>query len=220
MHFFRPRCLFALLVATLALSACAKEKANDVVEAAELPVPADQATEKERAQIASTVKEIESIAGELARPQKFQGLPILVTTEDMLEAKRAGACYFERGKGKFILVNRAVFEEEERLSAGGLQTTLFRVLLHEIGHCYLGRHHLETKISGQGRKLRYSREGRPARFQNEYFFSDYNVSSMESQSLLMPLALKRYYVAELLGLYRAATLDQLAELSGGETGEH
>lgn len=215
MPLFRAHSLALLLIACAGLCACAKDKKRDVV-AGSLPVPADEATAQERAQIASTVKEIETLAGELARPQAFRSLPVVVTTESMAETKRAGACFMENGRGKFILVNREVFREEARMAAGRFQTTLFRVLLHEIGHCYLGRDHLETRISGQGRKLRFHRREPGKKAFDDLFSSDYNVSSMESQSLVMPLALKKYYVAELLGLFRAASLNDIAEYTGGE----
>lgn len=206
--------LLALALACGLAAGCAKERPKDQVNAASVPVPADQATAEERKQIEDTIAEIETLAGELARPQAFRRLPVLVTTEDMQDTKRAGACFLENGKGKFILVNRVVLRQEEWLSKVGLQSTLFRVLLHEIGHCYFARDHLEDRVTRvKGRRLRFAPNERRLRPELE----DFLVSSMESQSLLMPLALKKYYVAELLGLYRARSLAELAEYTGAET---
>lgn len=214
MPFFRPSLALALALACGVAAGCAKEKARDQVNAPAVPVPADEATPEERKQIERTLSEIETLAGELARPQAFRRLPVLVTTEDMQETKRAGACYMEGGKGKFILVNRMVLRQEEWLSQVGLQTTLFRVLLHEIGHCYLARDHLDDRVARvQGKKLRFAPNQRKHRHELE----DFLVSSMESQSLLMPLPLKKYYVAELLGLFRARSLAELAEYTGAES---
>jgi hypothetical protein len=202
------------LATALALSllclACAKEREGDFVSAASVTVPADEATPEERERINATLDEIEALAGQLARPQSFRSLPVIVTTESMAESHRAGACYFENGRGKFILVNRVVLRQEERLRTVGLESTLFRVLLHEIGHCYFGREHLEEKISQKGRRLRFA----PDRQERRPVFEEFNVSSMESKTLLIPLALKKYYVAEILGLFRARSLEDLAAYTG------
>lgn len=202
----------SLLAIALLCFACAKEKEGDFVNATSVTIPADESTPEERERINATLDEIEALAGQLARPQSFRSLPVIVTTESMADSHRAGACYFENGRGKFILVNRVVLRQEERLRTIGLESTLFRVLLHEIGHCYLGREHLEEKISQKGRRLRFA----PDRHDRRPVFEEFNVSSMESKTLLMPLALKKYYVAEILGLYRARSLDELAAYAGAE----
>ncbi len=208
----KNRISFAFLLLPF-LYACGSDNKGDVRQhPSSLAIPADEATAEERKQIDSTLLEIETLAGELGRPQSFRSLPIVVSTESMAKTERAGACYLENGRGRYILVNRVVLREEERLVGIGLQSTLFRVLLHEIGHCYFGRDHLEDKLSERGRRLRFPAD----RFRRRPEFSELNVSSMESRTLLLPIALKKYYVAEILGLFRARSLAELAQYTGAD----
>lgn len=189
------------LAVLLLLQSCAKS--DDVVESPPA-MPADEATADERLRIQHTLDEIEGLAAALGRPQQFRSLPILVTTEDQNAAKRAGACFTVNGRGRYIIVNRNVLRQEEVLSAAGVENTLFRVVLHEIGHCYLGRDHMGDQIFQAGRRISWRRKG------GEVGFPSLNVSSMEPHTLTMPNVLKKYYVAELLGLERATVLGDLA----------
>jgi len=194
----------SLALLGIALFSCG---GNDATKIGQIAMPADEATDEERAQISQTVKEIEMISGSLGRPQSFDSVPILVTSESTLAANRHGACVRENGAGKFILVNREVLNQEKRLVQEGSMTTLFRVILHEIGHCYFAREHFDEKIEARDKQIMWNRKQKD---RQPVYFSSLNVSSMEATSLQLPVALKSYYVAEILGLVRAANLSDLA----------
>lgn len=207
MLYFRPRTGLLLSIALcVALLACSS-KGRDKVQQSSL-IPDDESTDTERETIVRTLGEIEALAAELGQPQSFRSIPVVVTSEDMMKARRAGACVRQNGKPKLIVVNRRVLELETTLKDLGVETALFRVLLHEIGHCYLGREHTGEQIHLPRRKVVWHRD--TGVFPETVTYPALNVSSMEANSITMPVVLKKYYVAELLGIARAKELSDFS----------
>jgi hypothetical protein len=193
---------------SLALFACSKGADDVHSHHGNIAPSVDVSTPEERRIIDQNLSEIENLAAELGKPQRFRSIPIKVTEESMLEANRAGYCVIVNGSGSEINVNRRVLDEEKKMAAEGVEVTLFRVLLHEIGHCYLGRGHFNAKIEYRGRHFQWNRKDEGKR---PVHFPFLNVSSMEERTLIMPVALKRYYVAEILGLARATSVFDLRD---------
>ena len=194
--------LACLAFSSLSAFSCAKLKGDETVKVSQLVVPPDEATPEERAMLDKTLTEIEKLTGEVGRAQSFRALPVLVTTESPKETLRYAACYSEEGRGRFITVNRFVLEKEKYFAAGSEESTLFQVLLHEIGHCYFGRTHDDTQISLH--KLRaVLKEGNVER---GLALRSLNSSAMHSKNLMVISHLKRYYVAEIIGLVPAPDL--------------
>jgi hypothetical protein len=186
-------------------------------QAYNIVMPNDESTAYERKVIKRTTKKIESIARTLGRDLKFNSIPVLVTTEDPTVTKRWGYCQWdENEKGVFIVLNREVFRkdlEDSRLHF------VFGVLLHEIGHCYFGRKHDTAVIKRDGYKI--SIETFDSEGGTTITIDEFPVSIMYSKSSLVgspltgvPTSLENYFVAELLGLQRVSSVEDLEELPG------
>jgi hypothetical protein len=180
-------------------------------------MPNDESTAYERRVIKRTTKKIEAIAYNLGKEETFESIPVLVTTEDPSVTKRWGYCQWdENGKGVFIVLNREVFQkdlENDRLHF------VFGVLLHEIGHCYFGRKHDTAVIKKPGYKI--SIETFDADGGTTITIDEFPVSIMYSKSSLVgspltgvPTSLEHYFVAEILGLQRVSSVEDLEQLPG------
>lgn len=197
---------YALLLC-LALAGCAKaDTAGTATQAQHIPVPTDEADEGERAQIDATLSRIEELTRTLGKPHTFRSVPVVVTTSNQYTDHPA-ACVALGGEPQFILVKPGVFTEEAQIAPGNIESSLFRVLLHEIGHCYFHREHEEAQIEEAGRmiELTVNQQGVSGRIQFPYL----DATVMVPENLTVPIALEKYYVAEILGLARAKTLDDL-----------
>jgi hypothetical protein len=192
-----------LLCGLLGLASCAKDEA-----ARRLPLPADEATSEERAAIDATLTRIEGLTVELGHPHAFRDLPVILTTDDRTYTDHPAGCVSVDGAPQFILVKRTVLLNEARIAEGGAESTLFRVLLHEIGHCYFHRSHEEAHISQDGEMIELTVGEDGAGSHLDYAVLDATV--MVPETLTLPVALEKYYVAELLGLARAKSLEDLA----------
>lgn len=186
-------------------------------QAYNIVVPNDESTAYERKIIKRTTKRIESIAHSLGKDETFNSIPVLVTTEDPSVTKRWGYCQWdENSNGVFIVLNREVFQKD-------LENTrlhfVFGVLLHEIGHCYFGRKHDTAVIKKEGYKINI--ETFDADGGTTITIDEFPVSIMYSKSSLVgspltgvPTSLERYFVAELLGLQRVSSVEDLEQLPG------
>jgi hypothetical protein len=189
----------------LFLSACGHK---DAATPTDIAVPADEATPAQRAQIDKTLSEIESITADLGRAATFRALPILVTKDRQYITEARGACVRANGVPKFLLLRPEVVEFERGMAGNSKATSLFSALLHEIGHCYYGREHDNALI-----QLDRSHIWMKARQESEDYeenWASLDASVMSAEKLLMPRALERYYVAELIGLVPDRTLDAVA----------
>jgi hypothetical protein len=189
----------------LAFTGCAKE--NSAATTQSVTAPEDQADATQRAAIDATLTKIEAFTRILGKPHTFRSLPIVVTTDTHFTDHPA-ACVSVKGAAQFILVKPAVFEAEERIAPNKVDSTLFRILLHEIGHCYFHREHEEDHIAQPGRlvELTLNRQGVTSKVNVPFL----DATVMVPENLSVPIALEKYYVAEILGVTRAKTLQDLA----------
>ncbi len=211
---FSPR-LACLLLASFAVFSCAKLKSPETKKVSHLVVPADEATLEEGEAIEKNLAEIERLASELGRPQSFHPLPVLVTTEDFKDSERLAACYSEEGRGRFILINRVVFENEHRLRKEAKMSTLFHVLLHEIGHCYFARAHSDKEIDLKKHKVRVKIPTDNSNLSelHEVPLLSLNSSAMHTKNMFMIMDLRKFYVAEIIGLVPTPGVDSLMVFS-------
>jgi hypothetical protein len=190
-----------LLLALLAFSALSCARGRE--DSQSLPLPDDEATLSEREQINAALERIEALTAELGQARSFRELPIVVTSRHDYTHHPA-ACVSLNGKAQFILIRPEVLSAERMLWSDNLDTTLFRVLLHEIGHCYFQRDHDDTRIASDLHFIQMKVRRRNSEERRLYSMLD--VSVMASDSLELPVPLEKYYVAELLGLKRATRL--------------
>ncbi|MGZ3657257.1 MAG: hypothetical protein ACXVB9_02690 [Bdellovibrionota bacterium] len=200
---------FSALALILFIGLCACSGGNDAkTQAKRLPLPTDEATSEERSQLDATLTQIEGITRDLGHPQTFRSIPVILTTDDHTYTDHPAGCVSSGGVPQFILVKRVVLENEARISEGQVESTLFRVLLHEIGHCYFSRQHEDAPIFEVGKNIELSVKRGNVGGKIQYPMLDATV--MEPQNLTLPIALEKYYVSEILGMGRAKTLADLA----------
>lgn len=198
-----------LVLAVFCTLSCAKQD-DSKTKVSALVVPADEATEQEREIIDRTLTELEQLSAELGQARSFRSIPVLVTSEKPEDSRRYAACFLEGGKGKFIQVNRQVLRREKDIFKG-TTSTFFQVLLHEIGHCYYGRHHLDDQIDVS--KYHVSQpEGDHSR-RREIAILSFNGSAMHSKNMIVLNVMKKYYVAEIIGLVPALNVRALQDFT-------
>lgn len=207
----RALCLFALLFLA---TGCGKgQPAADNVP--NLTPPTDEATRQQRALIDSTLTNIEATTSALGSPHTFRTLPVLVTSDTKYISEAKGACVKSGGHPQFILLRPAVLDFESHLPADSETTSLFPVLLHEIGHCYFSREHDDALIRSSGFEISFSsKHGETAIDERA---ESLDASVMSPDKLLMPIALSRYYVAEVMGQVRHRTLEAVAAHASPKT---
>lgn len=197
----RGKFCIILLASCLAFAGCARDGTR--AKKAQLQRPRDEASLEERAQINATVARIETLTKELGQPKTFRTLPIILSNEDSYTDHPAGCVSVEGGDPQFIVIKRSVFDKENDLAGAGVETSLFRVLLHEIGHCYFGRAHEEERLYTENMLIELGTlEG-----EQPLVYPVLDVSVMVPESLTLPVALEKYYVAELLGISRAKKVE-------------
>jgi|GEM_PF-5099742 len=202
------RLLFPLLAA-LCVFSCAKDKGGNA-KVSSLVVPTDEATELERRIIDDTLTDIEKLSSELGHSKSFRSIPVLVTSERPEDSGRFAACYSEDGQGKFIQVNRQVLRKEKEIFMG-TTSTFFQILLHEIGHCYFGRKHLDDQIDVSAYRVVLPHEH--SEKETEFGIHSVNASAMHSKNMIVPNVLKKYYVAEVIGLAASRDVPALQSYS-------
>lgn len=171
------------------------------------PIPVDQATSSDRLRIQETLGEIEELIASFGVPVDFKSIPIVVT--DDMEA--AGVCQRDpSGSRTYIGIHSLIMNIGN--PSFGTTSPLFDVLLHEIGHCYFGRNHDDTQIERDGADIIIVETG-PG-WRREIPYASVPASIMISEvSVALPVSLKRYYVGELLGKYRATDATELRDFA-------
>ena len=195
-----------LVALILALAGCARDD-SATKQTLAIKVPADEADQGQRDQINASLAKIEGLTRALGQAHAFRSVPVIVTNDNHYTDHPA-ACVAVNRVPQFILVKPSVFDDEARMAPGEVESTLFRVLLHEIGHCYFLREHEQAEIEEPGRlvELSLKQRGVTAKVQ----FPSLDATVMVPENLSVPIALEKYYVAEILGLARAKTLQDFA----------
>lgn len=178
--------------------------------------PPDIATQAEHDQIRAALANLSALAA-ASGVGDFSSFPVLVVDSFAGEGA-AAAAYCQRGadgRGAFVGVLRSTLRRAEaRRWEWGDDSFLEMILLHELGHCVFGRGHDDTLLEKEGWHLSFRYGGARG---DRFFNFRIQASVMHSSPLLtdpFPESLKRYYVAELAGLRRWASLDDVAREEG------
>lgn len=168
-------------------------------------VPKDEATSKDLLAIERTLELISEQASVLGYQNDFRDIPIVVRASGGQAESVAGRCHFTaNGKGHYIELFKDVLELEAPRRSSAYCTDLFIVLLHEIGHCYFHRPHDHAMIKEEGFEMIFQMPS--AHGAAEVSYSELPASIMiGSWQVGIPRSLEKYYIAELLGLFRAQT---------------
>jgi hypothetical protein len=199
---FLDKRISALLFTALLVTACG-HGGNGAAQPANLPVPTDEATPEQRAAIDATLSRIEGVTAELGHPHRFRAIPILVTTDNKYITDAKGACVKVGTRPQFILVRPSVLKFELDQAPDSPTTSLFPVLLHEIGHCYFAREHDPALIRTDGSLISMTRaDGSVAQP-----FEALEASVMHPEKTQMYVEFEHYYAAEVMGLVPNRTLE-------------
>lgn len=181
--------IYTLLFA-FTLVACGKQQADQIV------LPANQSSPYEQSVLSDALDKIQSDFDQLNVNVNLRSIRYSVA---QLNSDLAGYCIYRAdGSPVGIALNHSIFEnwqiESER--EYGL---LFKVLLHEIGHCFFGRHHEEELFTVPGFFLRIDLYGN-----SRELWSHFPVSVMNDTGHLssIPKSVWPYYVREVAGLDR------------------
>ena len=164
--------------------------------------PASEASALQSSQIEEELKKLEVEFSELGVDINLHKIPVIVKPMSDL-----GRCTSnDKGKSLWITINPIIFQSPSRGDYSMNETTLYSVLLHEIGHCYFGRQHEENEY--------VSMEGHKVTFPHEYELVGYgkyrlNFRDNELPKTVMmvnrppvPRVLRKYYTSEIAGLER------------------
>lgn len=194
------------LILFLFLSGCSRLFDDTVVyRFSPIIIPEDQATEEERLLLSSTVRLIEDYASELGHNVKFDSVPIVIRVRENPAENIAGRCHYKYDlTGSHIEIFKDVVPISLARRENSFAPELFIVLLHEIGHCYFQRSHQNDLIKKSGYEMIFELRD------SDIVFSEVPSSVMiEAWNMGLPKSLERYYVGEVLGLYRATTPEEL-----------
>jgi hypothetical protein len=172
-------------------------------------IPQDQATASERAAVEHTLDLISKYAAEFGEVRDFRQLPIVLRVRDNPTENVAGRCHYNYDmRGFFIEIFKDVIPILPATRAGQFSSELFIVLLHEIGHCYFSRPHDPALIKRVGFEMVFSVSTDSG--DNDVYYYEIPASIMiDTWSIGIPKDLERYYVGEILGVFRANTPEEL-----------
>lgn len=201
LNFFMPRVVkalmkFGILIFLLIFVSCVKKEMNSIV------LPANQATAEESEILSAALVKIQSDFDEAGVRVKLRSIPYRVAT---LERSVAGYCMY-RGDGSpvGIVINKNVFRdwETETPTHYGL---IYKVLLHEIGHCFFHRAHDDDIFEIPWGLLFL--KGPDDEFHNEEYIE---LSAMkDGGKAQIARSLWPYYIREVAGLDRLNSLEDL-----------
>lgn len=168
------------------------------------PVPANEASLEVKNEIAEELEKLQQDFYDLNINIDLKRLPVVVSP---LPYGVVGRCqYGSNDRGIFIILSPNLFGMSEYLALNDKQyeKEFVRVLIHEIGHCYFGRMHAESEyleLPGSTFELHFEGE--------TVIFDKIPRSLMPAESIYrMPKALRKFYLAELVG--RAKLSDPVA----------
>ncbi len=176
---------------------CGKKELNSIV------IPADEATDAEKEILFKALDRIQDEFDGIGVSVNLRSIPYHVAT---LDSSLAGYCaYRADGSPIGIAINHSVFNywgSETELHYG----PIYKVLLHEIGHCFFGRDHDQEMFSVPGHELGLQLlAGHP-----EEIRSELELSAMKDYAEpFTAKALWPYYIKEIAGQDRITSLADL-----------
>lgn len=188
----------------------------DIANTADDQIPLNEATAEETAIIDTVKQDIIQIAASYGVLLDLDRLPIVVSSkQDIPNADGSngyqGLCILDQiGNGTAILLSKQMLKldlyKAEKYKRNEVALDTFKTLLHEVGHCYFGRKH-ESEV------LEIEKYQLTIREKNETYNLPFLPASVmdNSAGTVIPYSLKRYYVAEIVGFYRAKSLQEVAQ---------
>ncbi len=177
---------------------CGKKQANSIV------LPGGLASGAEAAVIDKVLEKIGNDFADLNIHVPLHSIPYHVAK---LEPGVAGLCVFdENKKGKGIAIDESVFiqwgtESEDYYGF------IYKILLHEIGHCFFERDHDNTVLNIPGKKMLIEYYSGKSAVEVENF--EVSVMIERSRSGVIPKSLWTYYLKEVAGLDRISSVEDL-----------
>jgi hypothetical protein len=185
--------IFITIAIAFALTGCFGKSNQGIAPA---PIPKDEATGAERAQIDSALNQISDLSEKFGKRREFKDMPIIVTSDDPKKTGIAGYC----SSAPFIALSRFLFSENTP------DSLLVTTLLHEIGHCYFGLGHTDEWISKPGYSFVFYKTD--PKHPGMSVYPEICVTIMCSRGL-EPGQLLEYYVGVLLGQPKAKSVTDL-----------
>lgn len=130
-----------------------------------------------------------------------------------LEGNSWGACYQDNQRGPLaIVLDPRAFKQNGLLSKDPYLSYLTTILLHEIGHCYFDRKHIELEfLDVKQKEIVISAPG-----EERFATSSIPTSVMSPAAPPGPKRLRKYYVSEVAGIAKLKTLDALQSYANFE----
>lgn len=167
----------------------------------------DEATAQERDLIEEQMSLIKGFAAEFGVDTDLNRIPIFVSSDASIPATTPSFCIMNGNVGTKIVLNKNFFKDRVYDKDTGLASPLFNLLVHEIGHCYMGRSHEEALLKKKGYLVEFDVVNRKGRDVARYY--SVQATMMHNTYFAMPKTLEKYYVGEIFGKWRARSLEQL-----------
>ncbi|WII71071.1 hypothetical protein QJS83_11420 [Bdellovibrio sp. 22V] len=172
----------------------------------------DEASVEERNLITENLDLIKRYAAEFSADIDLSRIPIVVTSKpNLIEPLKSSSCVQDGGNAR-ITLQKSFFTQRVYERDTGFASPLFNLLIHEIGHCYFNRDHEAIVLRKEGYKAQFSVE--TAQGVRTVSYPSIQATMMHNVYMPIPHLLEKYYVGEILGRWRAKTLDELREKYG------
>ncbi|MGZ3769434.1 MAG: hypothetical protein ACXVCP_12995 [Bdellovibrio sp.] len=203
-----------ILITFLALG-CAKDgdsnnKVPDQPLKKKLESLVDDASAEERQLLDENLTAVKAYAAEFSETIDFAQVPILVTKQPGIIKTGNGLCLYDGHKGLKVYIKKDYFTADVFAKDTGFSSNIFNLLIHEIGHCYFLRKHEHVYLSKEGQKAQFKIETSAGTSTISYYSIPASMMT-DDDSFKIPKKLEKYYIGEILGKFRATTLDELHE---------
>ncbi len=174
------------LILIIALMGCGK-----TVTKRGASFPSNEASPLESSQLDRALIKIQTEFETIGVSVNLRSLPYSVTT---LGGNRAGVCYKKGGRSIGIALDHSTLADH--FHTNDYLNDLYRVLLHEIGHCFFNRDHESGLIKAHGHDLKIF----IAQDRGEGYYTALMNTVMATDGWhLIPNILWPYYVKEIAG---------------------
>jgi hypothetical protein len=200
------------------LFVCLQMSCQRLIGSSSYQVPASVASVDDQAEIDKTVTEIQGYADHLGIDKNFHDFQVVVVESAPTSENAAAYCQFnDDGGGTYIGILKSTmksYQSHFRSTTGN--SLLYLILVHEFGHCLFLRGHDDQAISIPGLNVFFQK----AEKSPEYVSVGGKVSVsamakwMSPSGFFLPSGVKSYYLAEVAGLKRWQTREDLESTEG------
>jgi hypothetical protein len=170
--------------------------------------PAHQASAREQAALDAAIEEIQNDFNALQVPINLRAVRYVVNDIVHDGKSYGGYCYYKKNKGHTIAISHSTFEAQFYKGYEEDKGWLYKILLHEIGHCFFRRKHESRPYGKEGEYYIYHlANGVMVPFK---FIMRSVMETGRNPSHIFPKELWPYYVREIAGLERFDNLEELS----------